>query len=80
MPKYIIEREIPNAAALSAADLKNISQRSCAVPQQFGPNGGPDPCACVCQVLPSGMRSGSSGVASDRCAQAASLITFSVCG
>ena len=30
MPKYIIEREIPNAAALSVADLKSISQRSCA--------------------------------------------------
>jgi len=37
MPKYIIEREIPNAAALSAADLKAISQRSCAVLQQLGP-------------------------------------------
>jgi cell division inhibitor SulA len=38
MPKYIIEREIPNAAALSAADLKAISQRSCAVLQQLGPD------------------------------------------
>jgi cell division inhibitor SulA len=38
MPKYIIEREIPNAAALSAADLKNIAQRSCAVLQQLGPS------------------------------------------
>lgn len=38
MPKYIIEREIPNAAALSAADLKAISQRSCAVLQQLGPS------------------------------------------
>jgi len=38
MPKYIIEREIPNAAALSAADLKNIAQRSCAVVQQLGPS------------------------------------------
>jgi len=38
MPKYIIEREIPNAAALSAADLKSISQRSCAVLQQLGPS------------------------------------------
>jgi uncharacterized protein DUF4242 len=37
MPKYIIEREIPNAAALSAAELKSISQRSCAVLQQLGP-------------------------------------------
>jgi cell division inhibitor SulA len=38
MPKYIIERDIPNAAALSAADLKSISQRSCAVLQQLGPS------------------------------------------
>jgi hypothetical protein len=38
MPKYIIEREIPNAAALSAAELKGISQRSCAVLQKLGPS------------------------------------------
>ena len=38
MPKYIIEREIPNAAALSAADLRGISQKSCAVLQQLGPS------------------------------------------
>jgi cell division inhibitor SulA len=38
MPKYIIEREIPNAATLSAADLMSISQRSCAVLQQLGPS------------------------------------------
>ena len=38
MPRYIIEREIPNAAALSAADLKAISQRSCAALQQLGPS------------------------------------------
>jgi hypothetical protein len=37
MPKYIIEREIPNAAALSAAELKGISQRSCAALRQLGP-------------------------------------------
>jgi uncharacterized protein DUF4242 len=37
MPKYIIEREIPNAAALSAEDLKGISRRSCAVLWQLGP-------------------------------------------
>jgi hypothetical protein len=36
MPKYIIERDIPNAGALSAADLKGIAQRSCAVLQQLG--------------------------------------------
>jgi len=38
MPKYIIEREIHNAAALSAADLKAIARRSCDVLQQLGPN------------------------------------------
>ena len=38
MPKYIIEREIPNAGALSAADLKAISQRSCSVLQELGPS------------------------------------------
>ena len=37
MPRYIIEREIPNAAALSPAELKGISQRSCAALQQLGP-------------------------------------------
>lgn len=38
MPKYIIEREIPNAAALSAADLKAIARRSCDVLQELGPS------------------------------------------
>ncbi|HEX3157876.1 MAG TPA: DUF4242 domain-containing protein [Gemmatimonadaceae bacterium] len=38
MPRYLIEREIPNAAALSAADLQGISQRSCAVLRQLGPD------------------------------------------
>jgi hypothetical protein len=38
MPKYLIEREIPNAGALSPADLKSISQRSCGVLQQLGPS------------------------------------------
>lgn len=37
MPKFIIEREIPNAAALSTAELTSIAQRSCAVLQQLGP-------------------------------------------
>ena len=37
MPKYIVEREIPNAAIFSAADLKGISQRSCVALQQLGP-------------------------------------------
>ena len=38
MPKYIIEREIPNAAALSPADLKAISQRSNAALGELGPS------------------------------------------
>ena len=38
MPKYIIEREIPNAGALSSAELKAISQKSCGVLQQLGPS------------------------------------------
>lgn len=38
MPKYLIEREIPNAGALSAAELKGISQKSCGVLQQLGPS------------------------------------------
>lgn len=37
MPKYIIEREVPNAATLSPADLKEISRRSCAALVQLGP-------------------------------------------
>lgn len=38
MPKYLIEREIPNAAAISPADLKEIAQRSCAALKQLGPS------------------------------------------
>lgn len=38
MPKYIIEREIPNAATLSPADLKAISQRSNAALGELGPS------------------------------------------
>jgi len=38
MPKYIIEREIPNAAALSAETLKSISQKSCEVLAKLGPS------------------------------------------
>ena len=37
MPKYIIEREIPQAGNLSAADLQSISQKSCGVLQGMGP-------------------------------------------
>src|SRR5256714_10550249 len=38
MPKYLIEREIPNAGALSSAELKGISQKSCAVLKGLGPS------------------------------------------
>ena len=38
MPKYVIEREIPNAGKLSAEELQAISQHSCGVLQQMGPS------------------------------------------
>ncbi|MFL6212408.1 MAG: DUF4242 domain-containing protein [Blastocatellia bacterium] len=38
MPKYVIEREIPNAGKLSAEELRAISQQSCGVLQQLGPS------------------------------------------
>ena len=37
MPKYVIEREIPGAGNLSAAELHAISQKSCAVLNSMGP-------------------------------------------
>lgn len=37
MPKYVIEREIPGAGKLSAKALKAISQKSCAVLRDMGP-------------------------------------------
>jgi len=37
MPKYIIEREIPGAGGLSAEQLKSISQTSCGVLSNMGP-------------------------------------------
>ena len=37
MPKYVIEREIPGAGKLSAAELKSISQKSCGVLSKMGP-------------------------------------------
>jgi hypothetical protein len=37
MPKFLIEREIPNAGQLSAQELQAISQKSCSVLQQMGP-------------------------------------------
>jgi hypothetical protein len=38
MPKYVIERDIPGAGKLSAADLQGISGKSCAVLNQLGPS------------------------------------------
>lgn len=37
MPKYVIEREIPGAGKLSAAELQGISQKSCGVLKEMGP-------------------------------------------
>lgn len=37
MPKYIIEREIPGAGNLSAQDLQAVSQKSCSVLKNMGP-------------------------------------------
>lgn len=36
MPKYIIEREIPEAGKLSAEELQGISQKSCGVLREMG--------------------------------------------
>jgi hypothetical protein len=37
MPRYIIERDIPGAGDLSPAELRAISQKSCAVLDNLGP-------------------------------------------
>ena len=37
MPKYVIEREIPGAGQLSAEELSGISQKSCGVLSDLGP-------------------------------------------
>jgi len=37
MPKYVIERNIPNAGKLSPKELQAISQQSCAVLSKLGP-------------------------------------------
>jgi Protein of unknown function (DUF4242) len=37
MPKYVIEREIPGAGKLSPKELQAISQRSCGVLKNLGP-------------------------------------------
>ena len=37
MPKYLIEREIPGAGNLTGPELQAISQKSCSVLQNMGP-------------------------------------------
>lgn len=37
MPRYLIEREIPGAGALSPEELRGISQKSCGVLRELGP-------------------------------------------
>lgn len=37
MPRYVIERDLPGAGKLSAADLHDISRKSCGVLQKMGP-------------------------------------------
>ena len=37
MPKYVIERELSGAGKLSAQELQGISQKSCGVLNEMGP-------------------------------------------
>ena len=37
MPKFVIERDLPGAGKLSPQELQGISQKSCGVLQQLGP-------------------------------------------
>ena len=37
MPKFVIEREIPGAGSLSTQQLQAISQKSCGVLREMGP-------------------------------------------
>jgi len=37
MPKFVIELEIPSAGKLSPQELRSISQKSCAVLRNLGP-------------------------------------------
>jgi hypothetical protein len=37
MPKYVIEREIPDAGSLTPDQIQAISQKSCSVLQNLGP-------------------------------------------
>lgn len=38
MPKFVIERAIPGVGATQAAELQAISQKSCSVLQEMGPD------------------------------------------
>ena len=37
MPKFVIEREIPGAGNLTSEELQGISQKSCGVLRELGP-------------------------------------------
>ena len=37
MPKYVIERELPGAGKLSPSELQAVSQKSCGVLRNLGP-------------------------------------------
>lgn len=37
MPRYVIEREIPGAGKLNPDELRGVSQKSCSVLHQMGP-------------------------------------------
>lgn len=37
MPKYVIERVVPGASNMTPAELKAMSQRSCSVLNELGP-------------------------------------------
>jgi hypothetical protein len=37
MPKFVIERDIPGAGKLSPQELQGISQKSCGVLRELGP-------------------------------------------
>lgn len=37
MPKFVIEREIPGVGGASAEDMRAVSQKSCSVLRELGP-------------------------------------------
>ena len=38
MPKYVIERTIPNVGSMSDADMQGVAEKSCGVLQAMGPS------------------------------------------